>query len=129
MQNFSSSFYLFFTNIRGRKYLQNLVLYIDGKHRSILTRCFPWSKSMMVPATLHELEKIEMVRRNHVNYRLDHGVTKKQKTILSTLGMDEEYVRSKAKKIGILPASGKSPMDAYNKSGKSYRELMTFLGG
>ena len=35
---------------------------------------------MTVPAALRELEKIEMVRRNNGQYRLDHAVTKKQKT-------------------------------------------------
>ena len=38
---------------------------------------------MTVPAALRELEKIEMVRRNNGQYRLDHAVTRKQKTILS----------------------------------------------
>ena len=38
---------------------------------------------MTVPAALRELEKIEMVRRTDGRYRLDHAVTKKQKTILS----------------------------------------------
>ena len=38
---------------------------------------------MTVPAALRELEKIEMVRRGNGHYRLDHVVTKKQKTILS----------------------------------------------
>ena len=34
---------------------------------------------MTVPAALRELEKIEMVRRNNGQYRLDHAVSKEAK--------------------------------------------------
>ena len=44
---------------------------------------------LTVPAAVRELEKIEMVRRNGGNYRLDHAVTKTQKVILSSFGLDE----------------------------------------
>ena len=46
---------------------------------------------MNVPKAIRELEKIEMVRRNN-SYRLDHAVTKKQKTILQFFGL-EDYRR------------------------------------
>ena len=57
-------------------------------------------KYMTVPATLRELEKIEMVQRSKGLYRLDHAITKKQKIILSSFGLDESIVRSKAVEIG-----------------------------
>ena len=62
------------------------------------------SKYMTVPAALRELEKIEMVRRSKGLYRLDHAITKKQKVILSSFGLDENIVRSKAVEIGRLIA-------------------------
>lgn len=54
---------------------------------------------MTVPASIRELEKIEMVRRNNGKYRLDHAVSKKQKTILSAFGMDDDDIRSLALRI------------------------------
>ena len=63
---------------------------------------------MNVPAALRELEKIEMVRRNKGLYKLDHAVSKKQKTILSSFGMDEESISSIALEIGNLLANNQS---------------------
>ncbi len=50
-------------------------------------------KYMTVPAAIRELEKIEMVRLTDNLYRLDHAVTKTQKTILNAFGMDEAYIK------------------------------------
>ena len=61
---------------------------------------------MTVPASIRELKKIEMVCRSKGQYRLDHAVSKKQKTILSAFGMD-----------------------AFKRSSKSMRGLMIFLEG
>ena len=55
---------------------------------------------MSVPATLKELEKIEMVRQLDNVYRLDHAVTKVQKAILKAFGIDAEYVKYKTTKSG-----------------------------
>ena len=57
---------------------------------------------MTVPAALRELEKIEMVRRNKGHYRLDHAVSKRQKTILSAFGLDVDAVRVEAAKISRI---------------------------
>ncbi len=57
---------------------------------------------LTVPAAIRELEKIEMVRRNNGQYRLDHAVTKKQKVILSSFGLCDEDVRKTANEIGQL---------------------------
>ena len=69
---------------------------------------------MTVPAAIRELEKIEMVRRNNGLYRLDHAVTRTQKTILSSFGIDEDDVRKKATEIGKKISSGQSLMDSSN---------------
>ncbi len=73
---------------------------------------------MTVPDAIRELEKIEMVRRNNGMYRLDHAVTKKQKTILNAFGLDVEYVLLKASGIGNLLADKSSLMDAINEKGE-----------
>lgn len=67
---------------------------------------------MIVPAAIRELEKIEMVRRSTGGYRLDHAVTKTQKTILQAFGLDETYVKQKATEIGNLLNEGRSLLDA-----------------
>lgn len=54
---------------------------------------------MTVPAALRELEKIEMIRQNDGNYRLDHAVTATQKEILKAFDMTERNIREQA--IGI----------------------------
>ena len=54
---------------------------------------------MTVPAALRELEKIEMIRGHDQIYRLDHAVTKTQKTILKAFGMDTAYVKQRAERI------------------------------
>jgi len=54
---------------------------------------------MTVPAALKELEKIEMVRLTDNVYRMDHAVTKTQKTILKAFGIDAAQVKYQAAKI------------------------------
>ena len=54
---------------------------------------------MNVPASIRELEKIEMIRQADGVYRLDHAVTATQKTILKAFGIDTNYVKRKAREI------------------------------
>lgn len=54
---------------------------------------------MNVPASIRELEKIEMIRQSDGVYRLDHAVTATQKTILKAFGIDANYVKRKAREI------------------------------
>lgn len=54
---------------------------------------------MTVPAALRELEKIEMVRGHDRIYRMDHAVTKTQKTILKAFDMDPTYIKHRANRI------------------------------
>lgn len=66
---------------------------------------------MTVPAAIRELEKIEMIRRNNGRYRLDHAVSKRQKTILSSFGLNETDIRIIADEIGTLLENDKSLLD------------------
>ncbi len=63
---------------------------------------------MTVPAALRELEKIEMVQRTNGRYKLDHAISKKQRTILSSFGLDDTSIRELAVTIGNLLASNQS---------------------
>ena len=55
---------------------------------------------MTVPAAMRELDKIEMVRGFDRIYRLDHAITKTQKAILNAFGIDTNYIKSRANRIG-----------------------------
>lgn len=54
---------------------------------------------MNVPASIRELEKIELIRQADGIYRLGHAVTAIQKTILKAFGIDANYVKRKAREI------------------------------
>jgi len=94
--------------IRNRMYtlLKDEVLRLDLK-----------KNYMIVPAALRELEKIEMVRRSNGRYRLDHAVTKTQKTILHAFGLDESYVQHQATEIGKLLDNSSSMLNIPHKNG------------
>lgn len=66
------------------------------------------SNFMTVPAALRELEKIEMARRSNGQYRLDHAVSKKQKTILSAFGLSDRDIRVIATEISNLLVTNQS---------------------
>lgn len=57
---------------------------------------------MTVPAALRELGKTEMLRRGNDKYKLDHAISKRQKTILSAFGMDVASTRSLAVEVDNL---------------------------
>ena len=54
---------------------------------------------MTVPAALKELEKIVMIRQLDGVYRLDHAVTKTQKTMLDAFGLSEANICHQALEI------------------------------
>lgn len=54
---------------------------------------------MTVPASIRELEKIELGKQGDGVYRLDHAVTKTQKTILKAFGLDAASIRYQADEI------------------------------
>lgn len=66
---------------------------------------------MTVPAAIRELEKIEMVKRSDGTYRLDHAITKHQKTILSSFGMNVADIKEISNEISTLLSNNQSLMD------------------
>ena len=56
---------------------------------------------MTVPAAIRELEKIEMIRYGNDTYRLDHAITKTQKTILKSFDIDSTYIKTKIEELSL----------------------------
>ena len=67
-----------------------------------------------MPAALRELEKIEMVRQLDNIYRLDHAVTKTQRTILSAFDIKPENVKYRATYISEQLKNSGGPIDEQN---------------
>lgn len=102
-QSMSSKLFIEFIALIIRNRIYNLL------HENMLRMDSKYNY-MTVPAAIRELEKIEMVRRNGKSYKLDHAVTKTQKIILSSFGLDEKYISKKATEISQLMASCQSLM-------------------
>ncbi len=103
-QSMSSKIFIEFVALIVRNRIYNLL-------KEQMIRMESRQKYMTVPAAIRELEKIEMVRRNGGSYKLDHAVTKNQKIILSSFGLDETSIRKSAEEIGKLLAISQSLMD------------------
>lgn len=67
---------------------------------------------MTVPAAIRELEKIELIRRNGGSYRLDHAVSKRQKVILSSFGINADDISTISIEIDKLLKDSQSLMDS-----------------
>ena len=65
--------------------------YIDNTHIN--------QNYLNVESTIKELEKIEMIKGNDNIYRLDHALSKTQKTILKAFNIDQAYILNKANVI------------------------------
>ncbi len=103
-QSMSSKIFIEFIALIVRNRIYNLL-------KEQMLRMESRQKFMTVPAAIRELEKIEMVRRNGKNYKLDHAVTKTQKVILSSFGLDETNISKSAEIISRLLADGQSLMN------------------
>ena len=91
-RSMSSKIFIEFVALIVRNRIYNLL-------KEQMIRMESKQKYMTVPAAIRELEKIEMVRRNGGRYKLDHAVTKTQKVILSSFGLDETNISSSAEEI------------------------------
>jgi hypothetical protein len=103
-QSMSSKIFIEFVALIVRNRIYNLL-------REQMLRMDSRQKYMTVPAAIRELEKIEMVRRNGGSYKLDHAVTKTQKIILSSFGLDETHISSSADEISKQLAASQSLMN------------------
>ena len=56
---------------------------------------------MTVPAAIRELEKIEMIKYGTGDYQLDHALTKTQKTILKSFGIDQRKMLEKIHSLSV----------------------------
>lgn len=103
-ESMSSKIFLEFVTLIVRNRIYNLL-------KEEMLRIETKPNYLTVSAAIRELEKIEMIRRNNGNYRLDHAVTKKQKDILAAFGLDAEYVVKKSNEISQLLKNGMSMKD------------------
>ena len=103
-QCMSSKLFIEFVALIVRNRIYNLL-------REQMLRMESRQKYMTVQAAIRELEKIEMVRRNGGSYKLDHAVTKTQKIILSSFGLDENHISSSADEISKQLATSQSLMN------------------
>ena len=103
-QSMSAKIFIEFVALIVRNRIYNLL-------KEQMLRMEAKQKYMTVPAAIRELEKIEMVRRNGGTYKLDHAVTKTQKIILSSFGLDADSITSSADEISKLLAASQSLMN------------------
>ena len=99
-QSMSSKIFIEFVALIIRNRIYNLI-------KEQMIRMETKQKYMTVPAAIRELEKIEMVRRNGRHYKLD-AVTKTQKLILNSFGLDETDIKKSAEEYGKLLNSSQS---------------------
>ena len=103
-QSMSAKIFIEFVALIVRNRIYNLL-------KEQMIRMETRQKYMTVPAAIRELEKIEMIRRNGGSYKLDHAVTKTQKTILGSFGLDETNIAKSADEISKLLAASQSLMN------------------
>lgn len=112
--------------LSGKLFIEFIALIVRNRIYNLLKETMLRLESnpnyMTVPAAIRELEKIEMIRRNNGRYRLDHAVSKRQKIILSSFGMDADSIRSIATEIGALLENNKSLMDESEKADEEVYE-------
>ena len=100
-QSMSSKIFIEFVALIVRNRIYNLL-------KEQMIRMETKQKYMTVPAAIRELEKIEMVRRSSGIYKLDHAVTKTQKIILSSFGLDETNISKSAEEYSRLLSAAQS---------------------
>ena len=103
-QSMSSKIFIEFVALIVRNRIYNLL-------KEQMIRMESRQKYLTVPAALRELEKIEMVRRNNKTYKLDHAVTKTQKIILSSFGLDETDISRNAEEYSKMLTATQSFMN------------------
>ncbi len=94
-QSMSSKIFIEFVALIVRNRIYNLL-------KEQMIRMETKQKYMTVPAAIRKLEKIEMVRRNNGVYKLDHAVTKTQKIILSSFGLDKTRIGKMAEEYSRI---------------------------
>ena len=100
-QSMSSKIFIEFVALIVRNRIYNLL-------KEQMIQMESRQKFMTVPAAIRELEKIEMVRQNKGTYKLDHAVTKTQKVILSSFGLDETDISKRANEFSRLLSTSQS---------------------
>ena len=103
-QSMSAKIFIEFVALIVRNRIYNLL-------KEQMLRMEAKQKCKTVSAAIRELEKIEMVRRNGGTYKIDHAVTKTQKIILNSFGLDADSAISSADEISKLLTTSQSLMN------------------
>lgn len=91
-ESFEAKLFVEFIALIVRNRIYNLL-------KEMMLRLETRQNYMTVPAAIRELEKIELVRRNEGRYQLDHAVSKRQRIILSSFGMNDEDISRTALEV------------------------------
>lgn len=98
------------TSAAAKVFIEFIALIIRNRMYNCLkdaTKKMPNNPNYMtVPASIRELDKIEMVRQLDGVYRLDHAVTATQKIILDAFGLKENNVKYRADEISRVLQTG-----------------------
>lgn len=119
--------------LSGKLFIEFIALIVRNRMYNLLKETMLRLESnpnyLTVPAAIRELEKIEMIRRNNGHYRLDHAVSKRQKVILGSFGMDADSICSIAAEIDQMLEKNKSLMEESNEEEKEVYENGTNKNG
>lgn len=111
-------------SVKAKLFVEFIALIVRNRIYNLLKETFlrleVRPNYMTVPAAIKELEKIEMVNRSRKRYELDHAVTKRQRIILSSFGMDEDSIREIA--AGISSLLAKDQTQQGNTTGKEQND-------
>ena len=90
-------------SVRSKIFIEFVALIVRSKIYVDLTEQMKKDKKkynyMTVPAAIRELEKIEVIKYGHGDYRLDHALSKTQKTILKAFNLDQRKISDKANSL------------------------------
>ena len=90
-------------SVRSKVFIEFVALIVRSKIYVNLVEQMKKDKKkynyMTVPAAIKELEKIEVIKYGHGDYRLDHALSKTQKIILKAFDLDQRKISDKANNL------------------------------
>ena len=98
--------------VQAKIFIEFVALIIRNRFYNLLKeqmcRLVTRRNTMTVPGAVRELEKIEMTRRNGAQYMLDYALTKTQKMLLQSFGLNADDTVSRAMEIARILTESKN---------------------
>ena len=98
--------------VQAKIFIEFVALIIRNRFYNLLKeqmcRLVTRRNTMTVPGAIRELEKIEMTRRNGAQYMLDYALTKTQKMLLQSFGLNADETVSRAMEIARILTESKN---------------------